>query len=35
LVASWGPAAPNTYLFAMSEPAELFDPQELAANSQY
>ena len=35
LVAAWGPAKPNSYFFTMDQPSELFDPQELAANSQY
>ena len=35
LVASWGPAKPHSYFFTMDMPASLFDPQEMAANSQY
>ena len=34
-IAAWGPATPNSYYFTMDQPSEYFDPQELAANSQY
>ena len=35
LIAGWGPAAPNTYFFLADIESDEFDPQELAANSQY
>jgi hypothetical protein len=35
LVAPWGPDVPHSYFFPMNMPSDLFDPQELAANSQY
>ena len=34
-IASWGPAKTNAYYYTMDNPSEYFDPQELAANSQY
>ena len=34
-IASWGPAKPNSYYFTTDQPSDNFDPQELAANSQY
>jgi hypothetical protein len=34
-LAAWGPAKPNSYYFTMDQPSQFFDPQELAANSQY
>ena len=35
LVAAWGPAAPRSYFFPQTLSDDLFDPQELAAESQY
>jgi hypothetical protein len=35
LVASWGPAVPKSYIFTTDVESAAFDPQALAANSQY
>ena len=35
VLAGWGPAAPNSYIFSADIEDSVFDPQELAANSQY